>query len=76
MMAARAHCCPVEREVARLRRHREELQFALDHNLSLDQARERLKTYHAHRPRLEGPPAPAATAPAERPPHWWQRDDL
>ena len=65
-MAARL--APAER----MRRHREELQLALSERLSLDQARERLRTYRDHLPRLAG--APARAMDAGRPLQWWQRD--
>ena len=64
----------------RLRRHREEMELAIVEGLSIEAARERLRTYRAHLPRMAVPIGAssrlAPTVPAERPVHWWQREDL
>ena len=61
-----------------LRRHREEMEFAVAHGLSLEEARQRLASYRAHLPRLGAPTDERALVPppveAERPLQWWQRD--
>jgi len=64
------------RKVSRLARHNAEMRLAIAENLTLDQARERLASYEAHRPRLDGPPAQAATVPAGAPRYWWKERDL
>jgi hypothetical protein len=64
--------CAYQKQVDRMRRHREELQLALAERLTLDEARERLRSYNDHRPRLEAA-APAPDAPA-RPVPWWMPD--
>lgn len=67
-------------QLRRMRRHREEMQFAIAEGLSLGEARERLRSYRSNLKRLAGEaaaaPAPAVPAPppAERPQLWWQRD--
>ena len=70
----------LSRTALRLRRHREEMEVAIVDGLSLEEARERLRSYQAHLPRLAAPiegsiaqPQPAEPA---RPVHWWQREDL
>lgn len=69
----------LDREIARMRRHREEMQLALREGLTLDAARARLFALRdrARRQIAEArraSPAPPVAAPAARP-HFWY-DDL
>jgi hypothetical protein len=72
------HACAYQRDVERLRRHREEMQVAIAEGLSLEGARERLDSFRAHAARLDADRAPVPVAPAASPrpllPQWWQRD--
>jgi len=72
MMAGRAHRTRRLSQAERMRQHREELQLALDHELTLDQARERLHSYSEHLPRLAGPSQAMRADPPR--PFWWERD--
>lgn len=70
-MAGRANRARPLSQAQRMRRHREELQLALDEQLTLDQARERLGSYRDHLPRLAGPSRAMQARPL---PYWWQKD--
>lgn len=64
------------RKISRRVTHAAEMRLALAENLTLDEARERLTSYEAHRSRLEGPPGAAATSPVGEPRYWWKERDL
>lgn len=71
---------PAEKHVARMRQHREELEYALARGVSLGAAHDyfaqmRLATIEARRRARDAARAPITTAATEeRPLYWWQKD--
>ena len=72
-----------DRELERMRRHREAMEVAIAEGLTLDAARERVSSYRAHLRRLAAdsvaaptpaPPRPAAHAARPQQAFWWNKD--